>query len=444
MPLRPLLGVILGSATLDTVPSVVLSAWDVCAVHDLGAAAHALRSQSYPVGLLLLQETKDSDVLALDEFLETQQHTQWVGVFPPDMIKRPSYRTLVVQHLFDFHTWPIDPFRLHHTLGHAFGYAELSERPLVASGARADMDLVGRSPAIQRLRSQIAKVSHASAPVLIWGESGSGKELTARAIHTSSPRSAGPFVALNCGAVPASLIQSELFGYERGAFTGANREKRGLIESAAGGTLFLDEIGDLPLELQANLLRFLQERTISRVGSTQSIEVDVRVIAASHMRLEDAVQAGRFREDLLYRLNVLPLTVPALRERKDDLELLARHFFEVFARDRNPRLTGFSNRGIVAIKSYDWPGNVRELMNRIRRAMVMAEGRLITPEDLDLPMPSAAFNGEVLVEARVRAERDAIRTCLQRSGNNVTRAARDLGVSRMTLYRLMEKHGVSP
>jgi transcriptional regulator with PAS, ATPase and Fis domain len=262
-------------------------------------------------------------------------------------------------------------------------------------------------------------------------------------VHNHSSRSKGPFIAVNCGAIPASLIQSELFGYERGAFTGAAREKKGLIESAAGGTLFLDEIGDLPIELQANLLRFLQEGLINRVGSSQSISVDVRVIAASHMDLEQAVKSGHFREDLLYRLNVLPLMVPPLRERKNDLELLSNHFFEVFSHDKSPRLTGFNNRALNAIRAYDWPGNVRELINRIRRAMVMSEGRMITPDDLGLPEQALARTGEALEDARIRAERDAISDCLLGSGNNISRAARDLGVSRMTLYRLMEKHGVN-
>jgi DNA-binding NtrC family response regulator len=393
--------------------------------------------------MLLLKNTQDCEVGDLDALLEAHQATQWVGVFPSEVLKLTSYRQLIVQHLFDFHTWPIDPARLNHTLGHAYGYAELSTPADVEVTDARDMELVGHSLAIQHLRKQIIKVSQASATVLIWGESGSGKELTARAIHNRSSRAAGPFIAMNCGAVPASLIQSELFGYERGAFTGANKEKRGLIESAAGGTLFLDEVGDLPLELQANLLRFLQERTINRVGSSRSIEVDVRVIAASHMRLEDAVRAGRFREDLLYRLNVLPLSVPALRERKEDLEILARHFFKLFGEEKNPRLTGFSNRAILAMQHHEWPGNVRELINRVRRAMVMSEGRLITPEDLDLQSPLAVGAGEALEEARVRAECNAIQESLQGSGNNKTQAARDLGVSRMTLYRLMEKHGIN-
>lgn len=444
MSLRSLLSVTLGDTSLLTTPPLLLSSWDVCSVNNLSSARKALNHQRYPVGLLLLNNSRDADAIDLDALLEAHQSTQWVGVFPAEIIKLPAYRALIVQHLFDFHTWPIDPFRLNHTLGHAYGYAELSGSPDITISAKRDMELVGQSEAIQQLRRQITKVAQTNAPVLIWGESGSGKELTAHAIHNHSKRAHGPFIAVNCGAIPASLIQSELFGYERGAFTGAAKEKRGLIESAAGGTLFLDEIGDLPLELQTNLLRFLQERTINRIGSSNSIEVDVREIAASHMRLEDAVKSGLFREDLLYRLNVLPLTVPALRERKEDLELLARHFFKVFSHDKNPRLTGFSNRAMLAIKAHDWPGNVRELINRIRRALVMSEGRLITPEDLDLQMQTGLRNGEALEEARIRAERDAIHVCLQGSGSNVTRAARDLGVSRMTLYRLMEKHGISP
>jgi DNA-binding NtrC family response regulator len=447
MSLRTLLSITLGDQLLLSTPAELLSSWKICAVNELAAARKALAQHPYPVGLLLLNNTSDADVIKVDALLEAHQTTQWVGVFPAEMIKRPSYRALTVQHLFDFHTWPIDPARLNHTLGHAFGYAELDSPGDMACPGKLDMELVGHSAVIQHLRKQISKVAQASAPVLIWGESGSGKELTARAIHNCSPRANGPFIAVNCGAMPASLIQSELFGYVRGAFTGAAKEKQGLIESAAGGTLFLDEVGDLPLDLQTNLLRFLQERTITRVGATRSMEVDARVIAASHMRLEDAVKSGQFREDLLYRLNVLPLAVPALRERKDDLALLSSHFFKMFAQDKRPRLTGFSNRAMQAIKAHDWPGNVRELINRVRRAMVMSEGRLITPEDLDLQLPNGPnglHNGEALEDARIRAERDAIHVCLQGNGSNISRTARDLGVSRMTLYRLMEKHGITP
>jgi DNA-binding NtrC family response regulator len=447
---RNLLVINLGDPSLLAAPSALSCTWDLHVVNDLNAARKALAQRANQVGLLLLNGAGSADVAEIDELLEAHQLTQWVGVFDPSGIKMPAYRSLIVQHLFDFHTWPIDPARLNHTLGHAYGYAELSTLPVIDIPGDRDKGLVGQSPVMQNLRRQIGKIAQTDAPVLIWGESGSGKELAACAIHNNSRRAGGPFVAVNCGAIPSGLIQSELFGYERGAFSGAVKEKKGLIESANGGTLFLDEIGDLPHEMQVNLLRFLQEATINRVGSSQVIKVNVRVIAASHMHLEDAVKSGIFREDLLYRLNVLPLTVPALRERKEDLELLAQHFFKKFSHDKNSRLTGFSNRAMQAIKAHDWPGNVRQLINHIRRAMVMSEGYLITPADLGLDGPKDANgqnglqNGEALVDARIRAERDAIHSCLLESGSNVSRAARDLGVSRMTLYRLMEKHGITP
>jgi DNA-binding NtrC family response regulator len=364
---RTLLSVKLGDANQFNLPSSLMSSWALRSVTDLTAADKALKNTPYSLALLLLDGLPDTELGAVDALLESHQNTQWVGVFMAEKIRLPAYRALIVQHLFDFHTWPIDPARLNHTLGHAHGYAALSQQPVRSLSTTRDMGLVGQSKAVALLRKQIAKVAQANAPVLIWGESGSGKELTAQAVHKQSRRASAPFIAVNCGAIPASLIQSELFGYERGAFTGAARDKRGLIESAAGGTLFLDEIGDLPLELQVNLLRFLQEGSINRVGSSQSIDVDVRVIAASHRCLQDTVKAGQFREDLLYRLNVLPLTVPALRDRKDDLEVLAKHFFDVFAQDKNSRLTGFSNRALQAIQAYDWPGNVRELIYRVRR-----------------------------------------------------------------------------
>jgi DNA-binding NtrC family response regulator len=250
-------------------------------------------------------------------------------------------------------------------------------------------------------------------------------------------------VPINCGAIPASLVQSELFGHEKGAFTGAAQGKRGLIEAAAGGTVFLDEIGDLPMELQSNLLRFLQEKTIHRVGSTRAIAVDARVIAASHVNLQQAVAQGRFREDLYYRLNVLALDVPALRERKDDLVLLANHFFAQFAGERAPCVKGFSAKALQAILAHQWPGNVRELINRVRRAMVMADGRLIGPGDLGLDAQIERIGVEALDGIRQRAERAAIDASLHRNGKNLSQSARELGVSRMTLYRLLAKHHIS-
>ncbi|WP_229425111.1 sigma-54-dependent Fis family transcriptional regulator [Massilia sp. Se16.2.3] len=320
-----------------------------------------------------------------------------------------------------------------------YGHA-LLRRPRPRPGT-APSTLIGSCAAMARLRSQVERVAKVDAPVLIWGESGSGKELTAQAIHRQSTRAAGPLVPINCGAIPPNLIHSELFGYERGAFTGAARDKVGLIESANGGTLFLDEIGDLPKDLQANLLRFLQDKTISRLGATRAIPVDVRVISASHVNLQQAVARGDFREDLYYRLSVLPVTVPSLRERRDDLVELAEHFFHLHAADRSPHLKGFSSRALAAIAAHAWPGNVRELINRVRRAMVMADGKWIEPDDLDLVMPSPPIEAK-LDDARCSSERLAIRACLDRSGQNVSRAARDLGVSRTTMYRLLAKHGM--
>jgi DNA-binding NtrC family response regulator len=443
MASRKLLCVTLGGSTVMAEQSILSDVWDVCKVADIREADRILRDQPYLLGLLLLDRIDNDDHGELEQFLKMHWPMQWVGVFHEQVLKLPVWRELILEHLFDFHTRPIDSMRLNYALGHAYGYALLRDAPRELLDNSGNMALVGQSEAINNLRQQIVKVANANAPVLIWGESGSGKELTAQAIHKNSARADGPFVAVNCGAIPATLIQSELFGHERGAFTGASREKRGLIESAAGGTIFLDEIGDLPMDLQVNLLRFLQEKTINRVGSAHSIEVDVRVIAASHVNLEEAVRLGNFREDLFYRLNVLPLVVPPLRERKEDLELLIQHFFKVFFQDRNPRLKGFSGKAIVAAKAYDWPGNVRELINRVRRAMVMAEGRLITPLDLGLERRTTPRNSDALDDARIRAERSAIHISLQRAGKNITHAARDLGVSRMTLYRLMEKHGIN-
>ncbi|MES2741535.1 MAG: sigma-54 dependent transcriptional regulator [Pseudomonadota bacterium] len=519
MQKKQLLWVALDGLSIRPQANPEWAGWEVLAVASLHEAGQVLRARAFLVGVLMGRGGEE----AYDEigrFLHQHWRMQWVGVFQPGALNYPACRRLVADHLCDFHTLPVDALRLRHTLGHAHGCATLMQA-CETPPAAPDNGLKGQGVAITRLRRQIAKVAAASAPVLIWGESGSGKELTAQAIHASSARAAGPFVPINCGAMPASLIQAELFGYERGAFTGAARDKRGLIETAAGGTIFLDEIGDFPLELQSNLLRFLQEKTIYRLGGTDPIAVDVRVIAASHVDLGAAAAAGSFREDLYYRLNVLALDVPPLRARKDDLILLANHFFSLFAQERAAHVKGLSSRALHAIKQHDWPGNVRELINRIRRAMVMAEGKLITPHDLGLPTrtslagaraygapgagvadgdascveasgveasgveasgveasgveapglgahgahapdgtgfdgtafgraapgraaPGRAAPGRAALEgARLRAERDAICASLTQHGNNVTRAARGLGVSRMTLYRLLAKHQLS-
>ncbi|MYN05111.1 helix-turn-helix domain-containing protein [Pseudoduganella sp. DS3] len=416
-----------------------IAGFDVCHVAGLAAADTALQGQHFPVGLLVLDDWQEP-LVELDHFLRRHSRPRWVAVFRPQALQEAPFRQLVHDHCVDFHTWPLDPGRLSHTLGHALGLAALGQRAEAADACA--MRLTGNSPAITLLRQQIMKVAGADAPVLIWGESGTGKELVARAIHEHSGRADGPFVPINCGAIPASLVQSVLFGYEKGAFTGAGAGKTGLVESASGGSIFLDEIGDLPLELQANLLRFLQEKTIYRVGGTRSVPVDARVIAASHVKLADAVARGDFREDLYYRLNVLTLQVPALRERREDVVVLAEEVFHGYATERARGVRGFSSSALRAMRSHDWPGNVRELLNRVRRAAVMADGALIQPHDLELEAPGrAAVSGEALDSARERAERLALQSQLD-AGHSITAVARELGISRMTLYRLMAKHGL--
>ena len=304
--------------------------------------------------------------------------------------------------------------------------------------------LVGRSDALMQVRANLGKFAPVELPVLVTGETGTGKELAARALHEMSPRSGGPFVAVNCGALPPNLVQAELFGHERGAFTGASARRIGLFEAAHGGTIFLDEIGDLPLDAQTNLLRVLQEGTLERVGSHQSVRVDVRVVAATHVDLEQAVAQGRFRQDLYYRLDVLRLHMPPLRERGEDIELLARHFLDGFRRQHPVRARGFDAGARRALRLHGWPGNVRELLNRVRRAAVVSESEHITAEALQLGQAHAVptVAGEALGQARTQAERDLVLATLRESEFNVSECARRLQVSRVTVYRLCRKHGL--
>ena len=427
----------------EVVDHLRLQGWTVSVTSDLTEAQRLLADFPAQVGVLLLGNLGPDRLNALEAFLQTSRAVEWVGVFAPESLDCAVFRQLVLNWLFDFHTRPLDWRVLDLTLGHAFRRAQLRLLETQALPVGNTMGMVGSSAVIAHLRLQIGKVSQSEAPVLIGGESGTGKELAAHAVHHGSRRAAGPFVAVNCGAISPSLIHTELFGHERGSFTGATAGKQGLIESANGGTLFLDEITDLPLELQTNLLRFLQEHTIQRVGSTRSLEVNARVIAASHVDLSQAVATGRFREDLFYRLNVLPITVPCLRERLVDVPMLAQHFLKRFRADRHRRpVEGFSRQALASLMSHDWPGNVRELLNRVQRAVVMTDQRFITPGDLGF-----AVKGQAMVpgldEVRTLAERNAISLTLGRVDRNITHAARELGISRMTLYRLMDKHGLA-
>ena len=368
------------------------------------------------------------------------RRVQWLCLLAPDAAVDDRLAALIAHEFFDYLTLPLERERLYAWAGHAHGMSCIVER---AQGSLPgnEEEMVGTSVPMRALFRDLRKVAASEAPVLISGESGTGKELAARAIHERSSRAKGPFVAVDCGSIPPTLIQSELFGYEKGAFTGAAQRRAGRIECAEGGTLFLDEVGDLPLDMQGNLLRFLQESTVQRLGSTRPLTVDARVIAASHVDLEEAVKQGRFREDLYYRLNVLRIHAPALREREGDVELLARYFLGQFLKDSRKKVLGYTSRALEAIRRHSWPGNIRELINRVRRAIVMCEGNWISPRDLDLE-PGAAHETLVLHldKARAAAERKALAQALKMSDNNYSAAARMLGVSRVTLYRLLEKH----
>ncbi len=368
---------------------------------------------------------------------------EWVALVSAKDMSGTELCDFISEWFFDFHTMSVDLERLLVILGRACGMAHLREQ---SDKYLADQshELLGESAAIRVLRKLLEKLGPTDSPVLIRGENGTGKELVARTLHRLSARNNMPSVAINCGAIPESLIQSELFGHEKGAFTGAHQRKIGRIESADGGTLFLDEIGDLPLEMQANLLRFLQEMTIERVGGSKSISVNVRVIAATHINLEDAVAKGTFREDLYYRLNVLQAQVPPLRERLLDVPQLAHHFASLFSVEAGRRSRRFSQAALLAMASHNWPGNVRELANRVRRGLVIAEGKQIEAEDLGLDrITTRPPSLGTLEEYKLHAEHQAVADALKHHSQNLSQAARSLGISRPTLYRLLHKHQLS-
>jgi two-component system NtrC family response regulator len=303
--------------------------------------------------------------------------------------------------------------------------------------------MLGTSPPMQAVFDSIRKVATTDAPVLILGESGTGKEMAALAIHRRSARKDGPFVAINCSAIPETLLESELFGHEKGAFTGAHVQRKGRIENASGGTLFLDEIGEIPLLLQVKLLRFLQEQRIERVGGRQEIQIDARVVAATSADLKKGMQAGAFREDLYYRLAVVQIVLPPLRDRQDDIRLLAQSCLQRCAGQVGKRGLGFDRETLQTMNRYSWPGNVRELENRVRRAVIMAEGKRLTVQDLELAESAEAAPAATLKEARETVEREIIRQTLQKHSWKIAPAAAALGVSRPTLYELMEKLGIA-
>ena len=393
------------------------------------------------VGLFQIQDASEQECNKLNDLMAHNGVIEWIALVSPEALRSARVCNLIAERFYDYHTLPVDPARLIVGMGHAHGKRMLIKQGFNGIQTLERNGMLGNSPVMLKLHHCLRKTSAVDAPVLIGGESGTGKELAARAIHSMSARGNSDFVAVNCGALPTHLIQTELFGHEKGAFTGAHQRKIGRMEAANGGAIFLDEIGDLPLDLQVNLLHVLQDKVIERVGSTQKIQLDVRVIAASHVDLEQAVVQGRFREDLYYRLNVIHLKVPPLRERDGDVELLAQAFFEKACNGTHSTAMGFSRQTLQVMNNYRWPGNVRELFNRVRQAVVMSENRLLTPNDMGLEKRVDGRLMMTLDVARAQAEHEAIRLSLRRNQNNISETARQLGVSRATLYRLLERHG---
>ena len=346
---------------------------------------------------------------------------------------------------YDFLCKPVDMDELGLVLRRCVYLADLEqEYRAMQQSARPDEfeNMLGASSQMQSVFDFIRKVAPTSAPVLIQGESGTGKEMVAQALHRRSAHSAGPFVAINCNSIPENLLESELFGHEKGAFTGADRQRKGHIETAAGGTLFLDEIGELPAPVQVKLLRFLQEKCFQRVGGRQEIQSDARVLAATNRNLQESVSGGKFREDLYFRLAVVVIRVPPLRDRGDDILQVARAFLHNYGIEHAKTSLTFAPDALRALSLYRWPGNVRELQNRVRRAVIMADGKRVTSRDLELTDTLSALPPQTLKEARESVEREMVQDALRRHRGKITSAALELGISRPTLYELMEKLGI--
>ncbi|MEJ2200508.1 MAG: PEP-CTERM-box response regulator transcription factor [Desulfuromonadaceae bacterium] len=386
----------------------------------------------------------------LEEILKLQPATKVVVLSGNE--DRANALSAVQLGAYDFYQKPIELPELKIILARAYHLAALEAENLRLQAASMDQlgvmhGIFGQCPEMETVFSTIRKVASTDVPILVLGENGTGKEMVARAIHNQSLRKNGPFIPINCGAIPENLLESELFGHEKGAFTGAAGRVQGKVEFSQGGTLFLDEIGELPLPLQVKLLRFLQEKVIQRVGGREDIVVDTRIVAATNVDIEAAIKDGRFREDLYYRIGVINLHLPPLRERGEDIRLLAGLFLSRYANEFQKKIKGFSPVAERALRQYAWPGNVRELENKIKRAILMAEASLLGPEDLgfaetmEKPIDFSVA-GMTLKDARDKVEKDLLEASLRTLSGNVAKAAEALGISRPTFYDLMKKHGL--
>lgn len=417
--------------------------WNTIHADDIDEALAVLKTHECLVGLIHFQPGQDLVNTSELNQLMLNRSVLWVALIPDELKGDNNLWRMVSQYFYDYHMLPADASRLATVLGHAHGMMELVQRlHEQEKDTTALDDMIGVSASMQKLRRKIEKIAAVDAPVLLTGESGVGKELVVRAIYNRCKRSNEAFEAVNCGALPPTLIQSELFGYERGAFSGAMKRKIGHFELANGGVIFLDEIGDFPADLQVTILRALENKVIRRVGGVKDISIDVRVIAATNTNLEQAVANGTFREDLYYRLNVIQLHVPSLRERVEDVVPLARFFLIRFISRENLPKKSFSKGALRALTKYAWPGNVRELINRVEQAVVLCDGKLIQPGDLGLDGIICQTKRQTLEQARASAEKEAIKNALRCADGNVSEAARSLDISRATIYRAVEKYAI--
>jgi two-component system, NtrC family, response regulator len=427
--------------------------YDVVVAGDRTSAIDALRAESPAVVTLDLGLPPDPDGVSegfatLAEILALKPDTK--VIIASGHGARESAMRAIASGAYDFYQKPVDIDELGMIVARAFHlHAIEADNARLAAQPTPDATVLGgmvtAAPEMLKVARTIERVAAADVSVMLLGASGTGKELLARGVHDASRRKNGAFVAINCAAIPENLLESELFGHEKGAFTGAVKTTEGKIELAAGGTLFLDEVGDIPLPLQVKLLRFLQERVIERIGGRKPIAVDTRIVCATHQNLEEMISEGRFREDLYYRLAEIVVRIPTLAERPGDAGLLAKHFLMKFAPSMNPTVKGLAPDALAAIDRWTWPGNVRELENRIKRAVIMADGKLVSAADLDLGKP--ADNDDEIDMINLKAVRDiadsrAIRRAIARTEGNISNAAKLLGISRPTLYDLIKQHGL--
>lgn len=423
--------------------------FEVVIAGDRATALTLLRSEEPVVVTLDLGLPPDPDgttegFAVLDEIMALRPQTKVIVASGHGA--RESALKAIEKGAYDFYQKPVDIDALGLIVRRALHLSQIeAENRVLATRASSDNKVLGRmitaAPEMIKVARTIERVANTNVSVMLLGASGTGKELLARGLHDCSGRAQGAFVAINCAAIPENLLESELFGHEKGAFTGAVKTTEGKIELASGGTLFLDEVGDIPLQLQVKLLRFLQERTIERIGGRRSIEVDTRIVCATHQNLEAMIADGRFREDLYYRLAEIVVRIPGLAERPGDATLLAKSFLLRFAKEMNPSVKGFAPDALAAIDGWNWPGNVRELENRVKRAVIMADGKLVSAADLDLPTGESQEASPLnLKTAREVTDRKVIRHALARSEGNISSTARLLGISRPTLYDLLKQY----